>query len=308
MARIGATFVDVDTLVILGRTESWSALADGFAVLNLAQSIVTFQRVARIDTLERLLVASAVLRTILVLDTVDAETAQSKIVGVAPSSRRASARSLVVYNRTDGIRSAFSGGARIGASLSSALTDQAGQLIPASGASLALVGSHAGFSVTIANSSLTTRAAERSRHVGTLGSRMAGPALAFVHIDTTVESRSVTRSATTLAVTTDLAVGTISIGPTSWPASTVDTDFAGHAVIVTVADLDTVAGQTAFSSHASVGAFATGRVASTGLATLSSRADFSSLTVNRISHTSLLGSWSSHKTYNDFVINYLKLN
>lgn len=90
---------------------------------------------------------------------------------------------------------------------------------------------------------------------------MTRPADTFVDIDAS-SSRTdrETGSATALAIAADLTVGTIGIGPASWPATAVDTDLAGNAIVVAVADLDTVARQTSLASYASVGTFATSRV------------------------------------------------
>lgn len=75
MAWIGVTLVNVDAFIILCGSESGSALADGFTVLNLAKSVVAFHRITRIDAFERLFVASAILRTVFVFYTIDSETA-----------------------------------------------------------------------------------------------------------------------------------------------------------------------------------------------------------------------------------------
>ena len=85
MAGIGVAFVNVDAFIILAGSESRSALADGFSVLDLAQAVVAFGRVARIDAFERLFVANAILRTVFVFDTIDAETADFRVVGVTSS-------------------------------------------------------------------------------------------------------------------------------------------------------------------------------------------------------------------------------
>ena len=106
MARVCAAFVDIDAFVVLRRPESWSALADGFAVFHLAESVVAFHRIARIDAFEGLLVASPVLWTIFVLDTVDAEAAEFGVVGISSSRRRAGARRLVIDDGADGIGTA----------------------------------------------------------------------------------------------------------------------------------------------------------------------------------------------------------
>lgn len=103
MARIGTAFVNIDTLVVLSRSESGSALAHSFAVLDLTQSVVTFHRIARIDAFERLLIASAILRTIFIFDTINAEAAYFRVVRVASSSWWAAARCLVINNGTEGV-------------------------------------------------------------------------------------------------------------------------------------------------------------------------------------------------------------
>lgn len=297
MARVRSTFVDVDAFAVVGWPESGSALTGGFAVLDLAQSIVAFQRFARVDALERLLVASAILRTVFVLDTFHSEAAKFDVVGVAPGGRWAATRWLMVDYRTDGVGSARRGATRIRASFGSSLAHQTGQVVAASGARFALVGSDTRFSVSITDSSLSAGATERSGCVGTLSSGVAWFALALVDIDaSTGRSWSVSRGASTLAVAARLAVGTVGVRSTSRPASAIDTDFSGHAVVVAVADLDASARKTAFSSDASVGTFATGRVASSSLAGHSSWASISSLAVSRIPQASLLGSWSTHKS------------
>ena len=169
-------------------------------------------------------------------------------------------------------------------------------MVGASSARFALVSSDAAFGVAIADGSLAAGAAEGSRSVDTLSCRVAGFALTFVDINaTSSRSRSVARSAATLTVAADLAVGTIRVRPTSRPASAIHTDLAGHAVVVAVADLDAIARQATFSTDASVGTFAASRVASSRLATHTSRA-IRSLAVHWVSHASLLGSWAANES------------
>jgi hypothetical protein len=298
MAWIGVAFVNVDAFVILGRSESGSALANGFAVLNLAQTVVAFHGIARIDAFEGLLVAGAILWTVFVFDTVDPEAANFRVVWVASGGRRAAARRLMIDNGAEGVWTTGIGGAGIGASFGAALTDKTSQLIGASGTGFTLVGSDASLCVAVTNCSGFAGTAEGSGRVGALSGGMARPALALVNVDA-VPSRSggESRSTATLTVSANLAVGAVGIRSTSWPAATVDTDFTGHAVVVAVADLDTLARQTALSPDAGVGhSFATGWVAATGLTSMASWASRSRLTVERVPHASLLGSWSSHKS------------
>lgn len=212
MAWIGAAFVNVDAFVILGGSESWSALANDFAVLNLAQSVVAFHGVTRIDAFEGLLVAGAILGTIFVFNTVDPEAAHFRVVGVASGGRRATARRLMIDNGTEGVGTASVGGARIGASFGATLTDQTSQLIGASGTGFTLVGSDASLRVTVTDCSRFARTAEGSGRVGTLGGGMARSALALVDVDT-VSSRSggESRSTAALAVSAHLAVGAVGI-------------------------------------------------------------------------------------------------
>lgn len=127
---------------------------------------------------------------------------------------------------------------------------------------------------------------------------MTRPADTFVDIDAS-SSRTdrETGSATALAIAADLTVGTIGIGPASWPATAIDTDLAGNAIVVAIADLDTVARQTSFASYASVGTFATSRVTPARLATHTSWTNISGLTVNWISHASLLSGRSTHESF-----------
>jgi hypothetical protein len=212
MAWIGAAFVNVDAFVILGGSESWSALANGFAVLHLAQSVVAFHRIARIDAFEGLLVTGAILGTIFVFDTVDPEAAHFRVVGVASGGRRTTARRLVIDNGTEGVGAASVGGARIGASFGAALTDQTSQLIGASGTGFTLVGSHASLRVAVTDCSRFAGTAEGSGRVGTLGGGVARSGLALVNVDTVSSgSGGESRSAATLAVSAHLAVGAVGV-------------------------------------------------------------------------------------------------
>lgn len=212
MARIGAAFINIDTLVVLSRSESGGALADGFTVLDLTQSVVTFHRIARIDAFERLLVASAILRTIFVLDTINAEAAYFRIVRIASGSWRAGARWLMINDCTEGVTTAGRSRAGVGASFGAALTDKTSQMVCTRGAGFTFVGCDASFAVAIANGSRSARAAERSERVGTLSGRVTWSVQAFVNIDAnSVGSGSVARSATALAVSTDLTIGAIGI-------------------------------------------------------------------------------------------------
>lgn len=117
MAGFGrrTAFVHINALAVSRGAESGGTLADGLAVLHLADAVVAFHPLARIVALVRLPVAGSVSRTVLVLNAVDAETAELGICRITTSVGRAGARGLMVNDRAESIGAARGGRARVGA-------------------------------------------------------------------------------------------------------------------------------------------------------------------------------------------------
>ena len=142
-------------------------------------------------------------------------------------------------------------GARIGASLSAILADDAAETVTAVGVTLAEIGHRtSGCRVGVAHLTQRTNAAEASSRVDTIGRRMARFLLALIDVNArALRAGHIADATKTLAVDADLGLGrTVSVGAAAGATAAVDADLTGQAVVIAVAGLDALAGDAALAA------------------------------------------------------------